>query len=115
MAGERECETGCPSTARRFIRRPSAPAVRGRATGVRGGDELVELLLAGREAMVTAAVAVHHIEEVVDLGRVSGRLDRGESRIADRRRGQAGVGSRVVRRGGLQLGLGDLTGVVVEL
>src|SRR5919106_1321403 len=107
MAGERVWETGCPSTASRFIAPPksgSTAAVRGRPAGVVGGHEPVELRSAGGGEVLAVAVRPHNVVEVVPFRRAGRRLDRGEPRIADRGRWQAGVGPRVVGRGRLQLG-----------
>src|SRR4051794_3350944 len=107
MAGEREGETGGPAAAGRFTP-GSTPAGRGGLAALVGRGELVEPRPAGREAVVTAVVAVEHVVEVVDLRRLRGRLDRGEAGVPDRRRREARVDPRVVGRGGLELGFGDV-------
>src|SRR5262249_3270754 len=80
----------------------STAAAGRRPTRVVGGDQLVELALAGGEAVVPVPSGPQDVEEVVHLGGMRGGLDGGEARVADRSRGEAGVDTGVVRRGRLE-------------
>src|SRR5512133_2500752 len=50
---------------------------------------LLELRVGGAERVGAVAAGLDDVEEVLHVGRIGGGLDRGEARVADRRRRQA--------------------------
>src|SRR5206468_3101292 len=87
IRGDSECATGCPR------RTTSIPVL---------GLVLEEVLVVRREVVVLVIRLAHEVE-VVDVGRVRGRLERRHAGVVDRRRRQAVVQPRVVRRRVVQL------------
>src|SRR5262245_42930475 len=110
IAGERECPTGWPTTARRRITVtiPSPPAPRSRSAGRRrvaarffaglvvAGDVFFEFGFGLGEGEFVAGAGLRHVEEVVGLGGMRGRFDRSQPGVPDRPRWQAAVGPGVV-------------------
>ena len=72
-----------------------------------GGGVGFELRERVREHLLAAAVRAGDVVQVGDVRGVRGRFDRGEAGVGDRRRRQAGVGARVVRRVDVQLRFGE--------
>src|SRR6476646_11618168 len=88
IRSESECATGWPS----------------RATSVAVLGLVLEEVLVARREVVVLVVRLANEVEVVDLRGVRGRLERRNPGIVDRRRRQAVVHPRVVRRRVVQLG-----------
>src|SRR5437660_11942435 len=93
MRGESDCATGCPSRA----------TCRVLAIAVLGEELVVGASTRGEE--VVPVILLARVVEVVDMRGMGGGPDRRKTRIGDRRRRQAEMHARVVRRGVLQLRL----------
>src|SRR5204862_5207581 len=94
IRGDNECDTGWPSS----------------TTSVAVLSLVLEEVLVVRREVVVLVVRLAHEVEVVDLRGVRGRLERRGPGIVDRRRRQAVVHPRVVRRRVVQLGLRERLG-----
>src|SRR5262249_47344319 len=79
-------------------------------------DVALELRVRRREGVLARLARLADVEQVALLRGLRGRLDRGEARVADRRRREAALEPRVVRgrlvERGLERRLGPVVGLV---